>query len=197
MGLPVAHRLGPGRPWLLNSLIVVIVGGMGSIFGAAAGAILYAFVVNFAASYLPTAGSDCCTQYSPILTFVLIALVLAVPAAGAVRERRMNPAAWTPRQQSERASRWRLRPGPCRPVVGLSGYWTHTILMQTFFYGIAAASLIFLSAYGGMVSLAQTALFGISGVIIGNLATQGGQGGTSKGLHLGWDPTLALVVAIG
>ena len=47
-----------------------------------------------------------------------------------------------------------------------------------------------------MVSLAQTALYGIAGVVIGNLATKGGAGGTSKGLHLGWDPTLALIVAI-
>ncbi|HKP16932.1 MAG TPA: branched-chain amino acid ABC transporter permease [Gaiellaceae bacterium] len=68
--------------WLLNSLVVVIVGGMGSIFGAAAGAILFAFVSNFGASYLPTTGSDCCTQYSSILTFVLIALVLAFRPRG-------------------------------------------------------------------------------------------------------------------
>jgi branched-chain amino acid transport system permease protein len=73
---------GQDGAWLLNSLIVVIVGGMGSIFGAAAGAILYAFVVNFSAAYLPTAGSDCCTQYSPILTFVLIALVLSFRPQG-------------------------------------------------------------------------------------------------------------------
>jgi branched-chain amino acid transport system permease protein len=82
------------------------------------------------------------------------------------------------------------------PAVGFDAYWSHQILLQTFLFGIAAASLIFLSAYGGMVSLAQTALFGIAGVIIGNLATKGGAGGTSKGLHLGWDPTLALVVAV-
>jgi branched-chain amino acid transport system permease protein len=78
----------------------------------------------------------------------------------------------------------------------MSAYWSHQILLQTFLFGIAAASLIFLSAYGGMVSLAQTALFGIAGVILGNLATKGGLGGTSKGLHLGWDPTLALIVAL-
>jgi branched-chain amino acid transport system permease protein len=68
--------------WLLNSLVVVIVGGMGSIFGAAAGAILFAFVSNFSAVYLPTTGSECCTQYSSILTFVLIALVLAFRPRG-------------------------------------------------------------------------------------------------------------------
>ncbi len=56
--------------------------------------------------------------------------------------------------------------------------------------------MIFLSAYGGMVSLAQTALGGIAGIVLGNLATHGGPGGTSKGLHLGWNPTLALVAAL-
>jgi branched-chain amino acid transport system permease protein len=73
---------GQDGQWLLNSLVVVIVGGMGSIFGAAAGAILFAFVSNFGASYLPTTGTDCCTQYSSILTFVLIALVLAFRPRG-------------------------------------------------------------------------------------------------------------------
>jgi branched-chain amino acid transport system permease protein len=73
---------GQDGQWLLNSLVVVIVGGMGSIFGAAAGAVLYAFVLNFSASYLPTTGPDCCTQYSPIFTFVLIALVLSFRPQG-------------------------------------------------------------------------------------------------------------------
>jgi branched-chain amino acid transport system permease protein len=73
---------GQDAQWLLNSLVVVIVGGMGSIFGAAAGAILYAFVLDFSGSYLPIAGADCCTQYSPIFTFVLIALVLSFRPRG-------------------------------------------------------------------------------------------------------------------
>jgi branched-chain amino acid transport system permease protein len=75
-------------------------------------------------------------------------------------------------------------------------YWVNTILTQMFIFGIAAASLIFLSAYGGMVSLAQTALMGISAYLIGNMVTKGGAGGESKGLTLGWDPTLALVLAL-
>ncbi|MFN0153965.1 MAG: branched-chain amino acid ABC transporter permease [Gaiella sp.] len=73
---------GQDGQWLLNSLVVVIVGGMGSIFGAAAGALLFAFVANFGATYLPTTGTECCTQYSSILTFVLIALVLAFRPRG-------------------------------------------------------------------------------------------------------------------
>jgi branched-chain amino acid transport system permease protein len=73
---------GQDGQWLLNSLVVVIVGGMGSIFGAAAGALLFAFVANFGASYLPATSSGCCVQYSSILTFVLIALVLAFRPRG-------------------------------------------------------------------------------------------------------------------
>jgi branched-chain amino acid transport system permease protein len=73
---------GQDGQWLLNSLVVVIVGGMGSIFGAAVGAILYAFVLNFSATYLPSVGSDCCTQYSIVVTFALIALVLAFRPQG-------------------------------------------------------------------------------------------------------------------
>lgn len=75
-------------------------------------------------------------------------------------------------------------------------YWVSTVLTETFIFGIAAASLIFLFAYGGMISLAQTALMGISAYMIGNMVTKGGAGGETKGLTLGWDPTLALVLAI-
>lgn len=75
-------------------------------------------------------------------------------------------------------------------------YWVNTLLTQTFIFGIAGASLVFLFAYGGMISLAQTALMGISGYLLGNMVTQSGPGGESKGLLLGWDPTLALVLAI-
>jgi branched-chain amino acid transport system permease protein len=77
-----------------------------------------------------------------------------------------------------------------------SDYWVSAILTQTFIFGIAAASLIFLSAYGGMISLAQTALMGIAGYLLGNMVTERGPGGQSKGLTLGWDPTLSLVLAI-
>ena len=109
----------------------------------------------------------------------------------------MNPSTWTRQQQVERTiAAVALVFVIIWPAAGFSSYWAHQILIETFLFGIAASSLIFLSAYGGMVSLAQTALFGIAGIILGNLATKGGPGGTSKGLHLGWDPTVALVVAI-
>lgn len=73
-----------------------------------------------------------------------------------------------------------------------SDYWVSFVLTQTFLIGIAAASLIFLSAYGGMVSLAQVALYGIAGFALGNMVTQA----ESKGLNLGWDPWFSIVLAI-
>jgi branched-chain amino acid transport system permease protein len=75
-------------------------------------------------------------------------------------------------------------------------YWLDAILTQTLIFGMGAASLIFLSAYGGMISLVQTALMGIAGYALGNMVSQGGAGGESKGLLLGWDPTTSLVLAI-
>ena len=68
--------------WLLNSLVVVIIGGMGSLVGAAAGSLLFGLVSAFSITYLPIAGEGCCTQYSPVLTFVLLALVLAFRPQG-------------------------------------------------------------------------------------------------------------------
>jgi len=78
----------------------------------------------------------------------------------------------------------------------LSTYWVGTLLTQMLLLGIVAASLIFLSAYGGMVSLAQVALFGVAGFVVGNATTNG----NTKGLNLGWNPwwgvLLALVVTV-
>jgi branched-chain amino acid transport system permease protein len=73
---------GQDAQWLLNALVVVIVGGMGSLVGAAAGALLYAIVLTFSAAYLPITSNNCCSQYSIVLTFVLIALVLAFRPQG-------------------------------------------------------------------------------------------------------------------
>lgn len=64
--------------WLLNALIVVIIGGLGSIRGAVAGSLLYGVVVAFSPAYLPTQYS----YYAIIVTFALLALVLAVRPYG-------------------------------------------------------------------------------------------------------------------
>jgi branched-chain amino acid transport system permease protein len=66
----------PGQDgsYLLFSLVVVIVGGMGSVPGAAIGATLVGLVSQFALVYAPT--------YSLVLTFALMVVVLAVRPQG-------------------------------------------------------------------------------------------------------------------
>jgi branched-chain amino acid transport system permease protein len=73
-----------------------------------------------------------------------------------------------------------------------SDYWVSALLTQMLFLGVVAASLIFLSAYGGMVSLAQTAIYGVAGFALGNLTTTG----NTKGLNLGWAEFPGIVVAL-
>jgi branched-chain amino acid transport system permease protein len=72
--------LAPGvdANWLLYSLVVVIIGGMGSLGGAAIGSMLLGLTSNFSAAYLPANY----TYYSIIFTFVLVAIVLAVRPLG-------------------------------------------------------------------------------------------------------------------
>ncbi len=66
----------PGQDgtYLLFSLVVVIVGGMGSIPGAAIGAALVGLVSQFTLVYAPT--------YSLVLTFALMVVVLAIRPQG-------------------------------------------------------------------------------------------------------------------
>jgi len=59
---------------LLASLVVVIVGGMGSIPGAAVGAVLIGLADQFGTVYMPT--------YAVVLTFVIMVIVLAVRPQG-------------------------------------------------------------------------------------------------------------------
>jgi branched-chain amino acid transport system permease protein len=73
-----------------------------------------------------------------------------------------------------------------------SDFFVSFVLTQALLLGVAAVSLIFLAAYGGMISLAQTLLFGFCGFVIGNAVTEGG----SKGLNLGLDPWLGVLIGI-
>jgi branched-chain amino acid transport system permease protein len=75
--------LAPGQDtaFLLNSLIVVIIGGMGSLGGAAIGALALGLVDSYADVYLVFGGTDL-TNYSILVTFALLVGVLAVRPLG-------------------------------------------------------------------------------------------------------------------
>jgi branched-chain amino acid transport system permease protein len=72
--------LAPGEDdkFLLSSLVVVIIGGLGSLPGAAVGALALGLVEQLSAVYLPSEY----TNYSILLTFILLVVVLAVRPSG-------------------------------------------------------------------------------------------------------------------
>ena len=76
-----ALSIAPGEDtrYQLASLVVVIVGGMGSVVGAAVGAILIGVAEQFGLAYAPT--------YSVVFTFVIMALVLAFRPHGLLGRR--------------------------------------------------------------------------------------------------------------
>jgi len=71
-----ALSIAPGEDvrYLLASLIVVIVGGLGSVSGAAIGALLIGLAEQFGLAYFPT--------YGVVLTFLIMVSVLAVRPQG-------------------------------------------------------------------------------------------------------------------
>jgi branched-chain amino acid transport system permease protein len=75
------------------------------------------------------------------------------------------------------------------PLV-FTNFFVSVILTKALWLGLAAASLIFLSAYGGMVSLAQVGLYGVAGMVYANLVLADG------GLAAEWNPWLATIAAL-
>jgi branched-chain amino acid transport system permease protein len=69
-------------------------------------------------------------------------------------------------------------------------FFVSVILTKALWLGIAAASLIFLAAYGGMVSLGQVGIYGVAGMVYANLVLADG------GSAAAWNPWLALIAAL-
>ncbi len=80
-GTMISLQPGNDTAFLLNSLIVVIIGGMGSLGGAAIGALALGLVDSYADVYLNFGDTDL-TNYSILLTFALLVGVLAVRPLG-------------------------------------------------------------------------------------------------------------------
>ncbi|MBV9717165.1 MAG: branched-chain amino acid ABC transporter permease [Solirubrobacterales bacterium] len=75
--------VGPGldTQFLLDALIVVIIGGMGSLVGAAIGALLLGLVQSYSAIYLHFGSLDL-SNYGVMTSFILVIAVLAVRPLG-------------------------------------------------------------------------------------------------------------------
>ena len=98
-----------------------------------------------------------------------------------------------------------LRFGPAAVTVALlalapvlvGDFYVSAVLTKALWLGIAAASLIFLAAYAGMVSLGQVALYGIAAFTMANVVAADG------GSDIAWNPWagafagLVAAVAVG
>jgi branched-chain amino acid transport system permease protein len=75
------QSISPGEDtrFLLASLVVVIVGGMGSIPGAALGAVIIGLAEQLGSVYIPT--------YAIVVTFLIMVLVLALRPQGLLARR--------------------------------------------------------------------------------------------------------------
>src|SRR3546814_15056216 len=85
-----ALSIAPGEDirYLLASLVVVIVGGLGSVSGAAIGALLIRLAAQLGLAYFP--------PYGVVLTFFILVVVMAVRPQGALGQARVAQTAPAP-----------------------------------------------------------------------------------------------------
>ena len=193
---------GSDTQFLLSSLIVVVIGGMGSLAGAAVGALALGLVDQLSRVYLP----ESYTNYSILLTFALLVFTLAVRPYGLFGRleraaEQSRQAVWVEPLQAPVNGRFVLA-SRALALAGLSvaalvpffasTFFTSAVGVKVLWLGMAAASLIFLNGYVGMVSLAQTALYGIAGYTMAKLALAEGLSPWHAALA-----GLAMAVAVG
>ena len=178
-----ALSIAPGEDvrYLMASLVVVIVGGMGSITGAAIGALLIGLAEQLGLVYFPT--------YGVVLTFVIMVVTLAVRPQGIMGNARTRladpprppaagdivPVEFTP-SVAALAVALVLFPLVATPFV------VFQLGAQTLILGMIALSLTILGGYGGMVSMAQLTVAGVAGYAVAILGPNG----------LGFRPQLAV-----
>ena len=77
------------------------------------------------------------------------------------------------------------------PTFG-SQFFVEFVVTRALILGLVASTIVFLSAYGGMVSLAQLLAYGVAGFVIGNCIPES----NNKGLKLGLNPWVAVIAAL-
>ena len=158
-----ALSVAPGEDvrYLLTSLVVVIVGGMGSITGAAIGALLIGLAEQIGLVYFPT--------YGVVLTFLIMVVTLAVRPQGIMGARHDDRRRDRP-GRARRSARcrsiccWALALLLFPPVA--SDFFLTQIGAYSLIWGMLALSLMVLAGYGGMVSLAQITVAGVAGYAV-------------------------------
>ena len=169
-----ALSLAPGEDvrYLLASLVVVIVGGMGSIPGAAIGALLIGLAEQIGLVYLPT--------YGIVLTFIIMVATLALRPQGIMGKARPAGAPILALDQPNKAVVVHGEFGIAHiglavalllyPLVA-SEFFLTQIGAYSLIWGLLALSMMLLAGYGGMVSLAQITSAGVAAYTIAIFGT--------------------------
>jgi len=169
-----ALSLAPGEDvrYLLASLVVVIVGGMGSITGAAIGALLVGLSEQFGLVYLPT--------YGIVLTFVIMVATLALRPQGIMGAARTTGNSVLALDQPSRTLDVPAHFGPMQIALAValvlypaiaSEFFLTQIGAYSLIWGLLALSMMLLAGYGGMVSLAQITTAGVAAYTVAIFGT--------------------------
>jgi len=169
-----ALSLAPGEDvrYLLASLVVVIVGGMGSIPGAAIGALLVGLAEQIGLVYSPT--------YGIVLTFIIMVVTLALRPQGIMGKARPAVAPILALDQSNKAVVVPAQFGVAQGVLAAalllyplvaSEFFLTQIGAYSLIWGLLALSMMLLAGYGGMVSLAQITSAGIAAYTVAIFGT--------------------------
>jgi branched-chain amino acid transport system permease protein len=190
-----ALSVAPGEDvrYLMASLVVVIVGGMGSIVGAAIGALLVGLAEQVGLVYLPT--------YGVVLTFVIMVVTLALRPQGIMGNPRLRLA--DPVRPPGAGDVVSIELTPATLALGIAlilfplvatPFVTFQIGAQTLILGMIALSLMVLAGYGGMVSMAQLTIAGVAGYAV---AILGSNSAGVLGLNWPWWVYVPLAILIG
>jgi len=169
-----ALSVAPGEDvrYLMASLVVVIVGGMGSITGAAIGALLIGLAEQMGLVYFPT--------YGVVLTFVIMVVTLALRPQGVMGNARTRST--DPPRTAAPGDIVHAEFTPAAAVLGValvlfplvaSPFVVFQLGAQALILGLIALSLMVLAGYGGMVSLAQLTVAGLAGYFVAIFGANG------------------------
>jgi branched-chain amino acid transport system permease protein len=158
---------------LVEAFVVVVIGGMGNVFGAFLGAVLLGVLQSLGILWLPR-------EFHLVLVFVLMAGVLVVRPWGllgtAPPQRGADGGSAAPPWAGGRAPGWLLVTGGVALLVAplvlpTFGIW---VLVEILAFGLFAGSLQLLVGTGGMISFGHAAYFGLGAYGAALLMRHGG-----------------------
>lgn len=167
---------------IVEAFVVVVIGGMGNVFGAFLGAVLLGVLQSLGILWLPR-------EFHLVVVFVLMAAVLAVrpwgllgsgPSAGAPPAGAGSSPAGT-----GAVPRWAIATGGLLLLVAPMAAPTFVVwvLVEILAFGLFAGSLQLLVGTGGMISFGHAAYFGL-----------GAYGAALVVKHAGWSMPAAFLL---